>query len=487
MFFESNRRHFFRPLNGKYREQVLACLKQLYTRVYSEKADFSRALEREQVIESFQEAITRTPLLDDAPDQISERTPSRNQREQASWILNLLIDNGWLLRQHDEVTLTSRYAFSREGRLFTQPMVEADLQRFRTRHRNTRNTRNALKSFVDSGDELHDLLDAFEYSERIISDFTDVIAELDERKRALVKEVEARLLIRHASEEFFDFMEKRFMPDLSVRLSADSVEKYRDEIQALTQQARLKPRAFKAETERELRRTAPELVAQEEQSLYLKILDTIDRRIQSASEIMLPELRNALHGFTRRADIIIRQLSHAGHQQHNMTLTACNALKSQTEQEQTHLLAEMGQAIGPLSVAIDDPTHLELRNRPQKLTVDGQIEELLKMDDLSRRALFVQQSLEQAFNFTGVSQRDFIVRTMLDTGEIKSHQLDAAVQQDARELLMCAHAIEVGSANRTSSEYQFNVRYSGEDASSHYFTRSDTFTIQLVRKTEHVD
>src|SRR5690606_2833599 len=95
--------------------------------------------------------------------------------------------------------------------------------------RNTRNTRNALDAFAQQG-EIHDLLDAFEYSERIISDFTDVIAELDERKRQLVQEVEAQVLVQRATEEFFEFMEKRFQPDIAIRLSADSVEKYREDI-----------------------------------------------------------------------------------------------------------------------------------------------------------------------------------------------------------------------------------------------------------------
>ena len=39
----------------------------------------------------------------------------------------------------------------------------------------------------------------------------EVISELDERKRQLVKEVEAQQVIQRASDEFFDFMEKRFM------------------------------------------------------------------------------------------------------------------------------------------------------------------------------------------------------------------------------------------------------------------------------------
>ena len=113
--------------------------------------------------------------------------------------------------------------------LFTQPMHELESGRFRTRHRNTRNTCNALRSFLEKH-EPSDLLDAYEYSERIVSDFSDVIAELEERKRELIRDVEAQQLVQRASEEFFEFMEKRFMPDLALRFSESSVIKYRDEL-----------------------------------------------------------------------------------------------------------------------------------------------------------------------------------------------------------------------------------------------------------------
>ncbi|MFA7620121.1 MAG: Wadjet anti-phage system protein JetA family protein, partial [Thiohalomonadaceae bacterium] len=233
MFFADGRQHFFRPLTGKYREQVVACLRALYARLFSDLADYSRSFNRDQIIELFQETLTRTPLLDDEGE---EAAAPRSDREQAGWVLNLLLEHGWLEKHMDEATLESSYAFSRVGRLFTQPMVELAGGRFRTRHRNTRNTRNALQSFLDKG-EVYDLLDAYEYSERIVSDFSDIIAELDERKRQLVREVEAQQLVQRASDEFFDFMEKRFMPDLAIRLSADSVEKYRDEIADLIKKA----------------------------------------------------------------------------------------------------------------------------------------------------------------------------------------------------------------------------------------------------------
>ena len=145
-----------------------SCLRTFYARLYSSLADYSRNFNREQIIEILEEAIARNPVFEE--DEADEFAVSaRSQREQANWILNQLLEHGWLERQMDEATLQSTYAFTRHGRLFTQPMVEASGGRFRTRHRNTRNTRNALQSFLDKG-EVYDLLDAFEYSERIISD-----------------------------------------------------------------------------------------------------------------------------------------------------------------------------------------------------------------------------------------------------------------------------------------------------------------------------
>jgi hypothetical protein len=310
VLFQDERKHFFRPLIGKYRGQVVDCLSLFHARLYGVDADYSRSFSRDQLLEIFEEAVARSPLLDeDGSDEFA--AGPRTQREQAAWVLNLLLEHGWLERHMDEVTLQATYAFSRHGRLFTQPMMEAAGGRFRTRHRNTRNTRNALKSFLDRG-EVYDLLDAYEYSERIVADFSDVIAELDERRRQLVREVEAQQVVQRASDEFFDFMEKRFMPDLAIRLSADSVEKYRDEISTLIEAVRRKKNDFKVQAERDLRRAAPELVDALNNSVLYLILDGIDRRMLNASAIMLPALRKALNGFTRRADLIMRQLGGSG-------------------------------------------------------------------------------------------------------------------------------------------------------------------------------
>ena len=97
--------------------------------------------------------------------------------------------------------------------------------------------------------------------------------------------MEDQLLIERASEAFFDFMENRFQPDLSVRLSADNVEKHRDQIQGLIDRIRKQDVEFKANAEKRLRELLPEL-GKEGSSVLWTILDGIELRMRNASDIM---------------------------------------------------------------------------------------------------------------------------------------------------------------------------------------------------------
>ena len=93
--------------------------------------------------------------------------------------------------------------------------------------------------------------------------------------------------------------------------------KYRDELESACVR-----RASAARGQREghrssnLRRLAPELIADAQSFCLHQLLDQIESRIHSAAEIMLPALRQSLHGFTRRADILLRQLSFSEASQH---------------------------------------------------------------------------------------------------------------------------------------------------------------------------
>lgn len=475
MFFTANRQHFFRPLTGKYREQVAACLRSLYARLYSAQADYSRAFNREQVVEVLQEAIMRTPVLEE--DGEDTKMPSRSDREQSTWVLNLLIDHGWLERQLDEATHQTSYAFTRTGRLFAQPMVESAGARFRSRHRNTRNTRNSLTSFLTKDPiEIYDLLDAYEYSERIVSDFSDIIAELDERKRQLVTDIEAQNVVQRASDEFFDFMEKRFMPDVSIRLSADSVEKYRDDILDVVRKARRKSREFKAAAEKELRKAAPELVVEQNSSVYFAILDGIESRVISASEVMLPALRRALHSFTRRADIIIRQLSFS-RAQRNELLDACQSLAKLPDAQYDSILNAAAEHFAVINVGFVDPDSMRIHSGPRRRIVNTFVEHEFVEDSDTRRDLYVQQAVERAFAINQKEIRHYLMKTLSEGEAILTTQLAIS---DARELLYASHIIELGSAVPDAEGRCIEVLPTGVRTRTEFFDAVDEFSIRLV-------
>lgn len=477
MFFEQNRVQFFRPLTSKYREQVVECLRELYRRLYtSSSADYGHALTRDDVIETFSAALVRAPVLQAEDDDSEGRF--RTSREHASWVLNQLLEFGWLEKQVDEATLQSSFNFSRFGRTFTEPFVATDGSQVRTRHRNTRNVRNAMNSFLENG-EAYDLLDAWEYSERIISDFTDVIAELDDRKRSLVQQMENQVMIQQATNDFFDFMEKRFQPDLAIRLSADNVEKYRNDISQKIQQIRQQDKRFKQQAERRLRELLPEMV-QDGQSVLWMVLDSIEHRLQAASDIMLPALRRSLQSFTKRADIIIRQMNYLASSTHNDMVQVLNQFSEKPVSEQDALLEQASHLMSVPRIGLLDPAHMRLQNRRTKrdLALDVAQDSDEEFDRDAHKELVVQQWLDQAFLINDNQVREYLVRNLMAGETIRTDDLPV---RSAADLLNLSHAIEVGSANSLSNGLAFEVSYIGSTpVSTEYFEQQDLFEIRLV-------
>ncbi|MFU8764576.1 MAG: Wadjet anti-phage system protein JetA family protein [Haliea sp.] len=470
MFFSGERTQFFKPLTGKYREQIAECLRLLHERLYSSQADYGQSLRREQILDLFSEALERAPLLEG-----EDEGRFSNTREQAGWILNQLVENGWLKRDRDAASFQSTYPFSRSGRLFTQTLAEVDGRSVRTRHRNTRNTLNALAAFLERG-EVYDLLDAYEHSERIIADFTDIIAELEERKRELVREVETQQLVQQASDQFFDFMEKRFQPDVAIRLSADSVEKHRERIQRTIEKIRRKQNTWKANAERELRRLAPELVVSDEGSVLWYLLDSIDTRMRNASEIMLPSLRRTLQGFTRRADIIIRQLSYVHSQKHNDIVGLCRELSALGDASFGQRLAAAADAMASLKLGLVDPAHNRLREQRQQRPVRSRLTELAAPDAATRRELLLQQLLEKAFNINSGALRNYLRGALGASRRIDSRDLPI---NNAGDLLALSHVIELGSADHAETGFRLRVERTEPITGEHYFTRRDGFLLEL--------
>ena len=474
MFFDQHS-EFFRPLVSKYRAQVVECLMALYRRLYGAEADYGQAVSRQQVIETFQEALVRAPELTGEPQDRDEDHPGtdkgrfRDSREQAGWLLNQLLDAGWLDRQVDEATLEVTLTFTRSGRRFAEAFVDDQQGRgstHRSRHRNTRNVRNALSSFLNHG-EVYDLLDAWDYSERILADFTDVIEELNERRRALVREMEGAFNVDRASAEFFEFMEQRFQPDIAIRLSADSVEKYREQISDVIARIRRQPKGFKAEAEQRLRELLPDQV-ESGQSLLWSFLDGIERRVRNAAEVMLPALRRSLQHFTKRADIIIRQMNYLSTRRHADVAAVARRLASQPQAEQTRRLELAAEAMAGLSLGLPDPEQIRLHERRSVEVTDYSLGDELVDDPDIRRAVHVDQAEAQAFYISQQKIQQFILDRLADHQELSSADMPI---ETAEDFMAVAHLISAGNLE------DWTVEPTGRTLSDTYFSQRDEFVL----------
>lgn len=474
MFFIDNQSQFFRPLVSKYRAQAAECLMALYQRCYGAEADYGQAVERAQVVETFQEALVRAPLLADQQGSDAElaladdpESRFRDAREQANWLVNQLMEAGWLARMVDDATLQSTVGFTRAGRRFTEAFID-DKRRnqHRSRHRNTRNTRNALQSFLTHG-EVYDLLDAYDYSERIISDFTDVIEELNERRRALVREMQNEFDVQRATSEFFEFMEHRFQPDIAIRLSADSVEKYREQISDVVRRIRRKPKAFKAEAEQRLRELLPDWV-QPGRSVLWAVLDGIEQRLKNAADVMVPALRRSLQHFTKRADIIIRQMNYMAAQKHADVAAVARRLATLPLTEQQQRLAAAADLMARCQVGLMDPEHIKLHDRQRTEVVNHVLTSEPDGDLGARQAVYVQQALDQAFYISQQRLQGFIAERLAQQTRISTADLPI---ETAEDFMAVAHLISAGQLE------DWVVEPTGRAVHDHFFHQRDEFIL----------
>jgi hypothetical protein len=306
--------------------------------------------------------------------------------------------------------------------------------------------------------------------------------------------VESRQLIQQASDEFFDFMETVFKPDLEVRLSADSVEKYRDQISDIITKIRRKrkygqgdaetaAKDWRAVMEIRLRKALPQKVVPGV-SLLETLLQTIDSRLKNACDIMLPALRRALNTFTQRADIIIRQLSYINSRAQDDLMDIYRSLGNLTPEQQDQVLIEQGEAIAGIQMGFIDPAQIQLRAPRNIPVVRSMLDEDKALDAEAQKSLFIQQALDKAFILQSSNVRDYVYKALMEKGEIHSSALHA---NNMQELLNLSHAIEVGAAENLSSRYRFVVRQQSEwlhqqplVVNDAYFKRRDEFVISLT-------
>ncbi|OQY49310.1 MAG: hypothetical protein DRR08_11545 [Candidatus Parabeggiatoa sp. nov. 2] len=472
LFFTDNKKRFFRPLNSKYREVILGCLRSLYHRLYSPEAEFGYQVTREDVRDLFVQVIRETPVFTDEEEKEEIYQKATDDRAKANAIFQELLNCGWLEKYVDN--MSSTYRFTRAGKAFSETIAGFEKKGLQTRQRNVRNTKNALQAFLTKNDPF-DLIDAVDYAKRVASDFSDDIADLHERKQALMKDAIQKA--RFAIQDLLDYMDNHFSPDLAIRLSADSIVRHHNEIREIIDKIK-KPWRLK-----KLKRTENTLKSlvfgikesTSETPIIYQLLDQIERYLESAERIKMSELRAALESYVGRTTMLIKQATAmmAGLKEEQLAKTLQTLSKCSPE-EQNQQLAQIGQHLGTLSTRLVAPNTLSLRKR-QRREVAAEIQEVPPPSPEERLLAALAEAEDNAFTVSIDDIRQEILKQMGEQWTIRISELKIT---DAATFLALSHAIEVGSASLEKEKPRLLIEPTQERFMNGYIEADD----YIIRK-----
>ncbi|KDR40615.1 ferrochelatase [Caballeronia glathei] len=205
MFFEAERLRFFRPLNSSRRELIAACLRALYERLHGPAADYAHNLTRDVLRELLLPVVRRyqTTMADEGATDEFAGADVNDPQTLVAMVIRALLADGWLEQFADRTGLVMAFRFSRPGKLFAEALWALD-RPSRSRQRNMRGCRNALEAALSDRGDAHDLVDAYEYAEKVIEDLTDGIDYFQELVRNLMQTASAHTQWN----EFVEFLDR---------------------------------------------------------------------------------------------------------------------------------------------------------------------------------------------------------------------------------------------------------------------------------------
>ncbi|MBB0026143.1 Wadjet anti-phage system protein JetA family protein [Ralstonia pickettii] len=365
MFFETERQNFFRPLNGKRRELVAACLQSLYERLHGPGADYSQNLNRDSLRDVLMPAI-REHAAEVTGDGLTEdddlaSIDSNDVQLLAGALIRSLLKDGWLETFGDRVGLVTAYRLTRAGKLFAEALWSLSRLRTRSRQRNVRGCRNALEAALKNVDA-YDVVDAYDYAERVISDLSEGVDYFQELVRRLMSEAS-----RTSWDEFIEFLD-RFEKDFKKQMTSDNVERHRQAIRGAIHKLRsIEQEKFDA-LEAQLRDIASWANADgQAESTFDWMLDRVEEMVEAACTTKHPELLKAMNIYVRRATSIVQQAMLLRGEQSRHNYSKAIALVSEQEGDaQAALLHRLGAAIAPAEVRLLDPASFKLRSTSQR-------------------------------------------------------------------------------------------------------------------------
>lgn len=446
-FFTPDRSHFFRPLTWGRRELVVTCVKALYEVLYGPAAAQAAPMTRERLRALFIGVLrSRDWSLLVADEADAGAIDLSDEMKLASALIRDLETHGWLESESDRVSLERIFHLTRAGKHIAGALAQLDRPRSKTRQRNMRSAKGHLSAFLQVFDP-DDLLDAWDYANRVTADLQEDIEYFAALVRGLARDAIERRL---AWSEFADFLDNRFRSEFSARLVADNAERHRDEILTLLDDIRRLPATRLTDTEGQLVQRAPWIESEETLGRPLSwLLRQIEAAVDSACQRKLPELRTSMRNYVGRFTSLLRQVM-AMEASFGASVLGrlCDAVKKADPQRQEQILDTLAIRFATTRLRLIDPQTLRVdapsaRRRASALLTPPILTAAGRLAAAERRAAAA------AFDFTTEDvltslQRELAVRP-------RGIHLSELPQWTAREALHAMHMLQAvyGAEGRT--------------------------------------
>ena len=363
VFFEAERKRFFRPLNSSRRELFAACLRALYDRLHGPAADYAHNMTRDALKELLLPVVRdyRDTLIEDGQDD-ELTTADDDPQSLVGVVVRALLANGWLEQFADRSGLVTAFRFSRPGKLFAEALWSLD-RPSRSRQRNMRGCRNALEAALSDRGDAHDLVDAYEYAEKVIEDLTDGIDYFQELVRHLMQTAS----VHTQWSEFVEFLD-RFQRDYSKQLTADNAMLNRQAIIQKLERLRMVADGKFRRMDEQLRDIAHWAVKDYTGlSVYDWLLTRIEDIVDAACQSKQPGFLKAMETYLKRVNgLALQSMMLRSGQTRHAYLGAIQRIAEAPRDKQDKLLEHIGSFLAPAEVRLLDPASFKLKTATQR-------------------------------------------------------------------------------------------------------------------------
>lgn len=436
-FFKDGREDFFRPMTGPWREIVAQVAIAMYDKFIGAGSRTTHAIDRDDLKDIAVNAIQDHPVLAAEMDDDDRALSMRDEASKANDIIRRLRMHGWIEPFDDPGTRREVYRFTRLGKNLAQWLIEQDSPSIRMTQRNVRNTKHALQAYLEKPDA-YDLFMALEHSQRITLDLADDIAEIHEKRRAIVAEAVHEIALL----DYVQYMSGKFAPVTAVKLRADNVHRHEQEIKALITKIKLQDEKVLAIMESGARVYRSQSV--HDGSIVLQTLDEIVLNLRDAMDTKMRELAAAVSDYTDRTSFLALQASVAASTGSanalNRTIDAISGLATPS---QDVVLSAMAQRLTPYRIGLLDESIVRLRKGSPRVRIN-RIQERRVPTRAERLSAYLQKAENTAFSIPVKDIRERLEGLVKATGraELLLSEIEVGSYDD---LLLLTHAMEAAA------------------------------------------